>query len=375
MGRHRNAFSVYRSYDCYYVRFYDGNDIRRQRALGTKNKTTAHRIAAEWYRDGKLAWGNGQLRFASYARDWWIPGKCKYILGEELRGGSLSPDYCRNCRSWLERYILPRFGRTRLCNISVAQAERWLFDLVFEYDLANKTANNIFSVLSTMLGEAKRTGYLSRNPCEDVRPLKNNSKVKGRLTLAETRSLFASLEPWRDDRVQMLANMLAACTAMRQGEVLATRVRDIHDDRIHVEHSWRDNGKDGPRLKCTKTRNIRDIPLPEGFIAELRRLCFGRGQDAFVFSYTGGETPISKDSVVKSLKQALEHIRVDYRGRNISFHSWRYFLNTSLVSLGLPQELVQSITGHRTLDMTRHYTVFDQDDYRKILRFTSNIAY
>lgn len=58
---------------------------------------------------------------------------------------------------------------------------------------------------------------------------------RGILIRKEVERLF-SFE-WENKKKQ-LANMLAAFTGMRAGEVSALRYCDIYDDRIYVNHNW-----------------------------------------------------------------------------------------------------------------------------------------
>jgi integrase len=61
---------------------------------------------------------------------------------------------------------------------------------------------------------------------------------------------------WADERSR-LGNILAMCTGLRAGEILAIQVRDLGEDRLRVRHSW--SLLDG--LKGTKTGKERIVPL------------------------------------------------------------------------------------------------------------------
>ena len=58
-----------------------------------------------------------------------------------------------------------------------------------------------------------------------------------------------------------------------------------------------------------------------------------------------------------------EHERVE---RNLIFHSWRHFFNTYLRSRGVPDAKIQAITGHRTQELTEHYTKFGLEHYKDV---------
>ena len=62
---------------------------------------------------------------------------------------------------------------------------------------------------------------------------------------------------WNDDRVK-LANMLAAVTGMRNGEILALRFKDLGADCSYVQCSW--NKADG--MKPPKNNETRTVEAP-----------------------------------------------------------------------------------------------------------------
>jgi integrase len=77
----------------------------------------------------------------------------------------------------------------------------------------------------------------------------------------EAEALFA--KPWADG-VAMTANLLAATTGMKQGEVLAVRGGDIGESVLNVAHSW--SAMDG--LKSPKKGEARGVH----FLLEVREV-------------------------------------------------------------------------------------------------------
>jgi integrase len=88
---------------------------------------------------------------------------------------------------------------------------------------------------------------------------------------------------WKDERTR-LANLLAAITGMRAGELQGLRVQDLGRDCLYIRHSW--NCRDG--LKSTKNNEPRMVELPfPGVVQDLLSLAarnpHGTGMDAFIF--------------------------------------------------------------------------------------------
>ena len=75
------------------------------------------------------------------------------------------------------------------------------------------------------------------------------------------------------------------------------------------------------------------------------------------------------------LYAALGAIGIDEeerKARAIIFHSWRHFLNS--VSRGrVPDEKLRIMTGHRTEEMTEHYTHLLEEDYTEIRKVQEDV--
>ena len=70
------------------------------------------------------------------------------------------------------------------------------------------------------------------------------------------------------------------------------------------------------------------------------------------------------------LYNALENIEIsptEREERNITFHSWRHFYNT-LMRGKIHDAKLRRITGHKTLEMTEHYTKFSINDFQDVLQ-------
>jgi integrase len=65
----------------------------------------------------------------------------------------------------------------------------------------------------------------------------------------------------------------------------------------------------------------------------------------------------------------LERIGIspnERENRNITFHSWRHFFNTWCRASNIPDSKIQSVTGHRTIKMTVHYSHMDIQDIPEV---------
>jgi integrase len=138
---------------------------------------------------------------------------------------------------------------------------------------------------------------------------------------------------WPDQRAK-IANLLAAVTGMRQGELLALRAQDLGSDCLYVCHSWRK--KDG--LKTTKTNDSRVVEMPfDSLMGELieiaRQNPHGLSPESFVFwSEHKADIPMCGDIFRDSLRNALEKIGyTKANAREYRFHDWRHYYTSYMI--------------------------------------------
>jgi integrase len=303
---------------------------------------------------------------SEFGATFWTHWESEFLKYKEQRGYTISKAHAKNQARYFQVYIEPALGKKRLDLITPPMVEPWFLSLK-DQGLSHQTCNHLLSNLRTILGEAMRRGIIASNPADAIKPLAKDSKTRGILAVDEVKTLFgpnAGVDYWTTSTYS-LANLTAATTGMRMGEIQALRWCDIGKDRITVRHSW--DRRFG--LKTTKTAKERVIPLAPALRSQLLLLSANRTPEAFVFSNTRGETPVHEDPLLGSFYGALEKIGIDEAGRkerNITFHSWRHFFNTFLRKKGIHDSKVQMVTGHSSQDMTEHYTHFDIDDLKEV---------
>jgi integrase len=357
----------------YYYLAYDEKGIRHRLSTGCTTKTQAMAYTLELYRTNSLIPEKKEakpiLTFGEYADGWWTPD-CEYVKAEKLRGRQLSEQYITTNRQLLNRYILPTFKSTTMIDITPSRIETWQQYLIEKKKLSPKYANNILSIFSVILDEARRQGHISINPAREVRTLANHSKERGILSFDEARELLTNMTYW-DNPIAYTASLLAACTGMRLGEIRALRPSDLQDGYIHVEHSVDRHGA----LKSTKTGDKRDLPVPRSLMETLKKLSKISGKCDRIFSVAGH--PMCSETIRFSLYRALSKMGIDEAERaqrNITFHSWRHFLNSQLLSNGINETKTRKITGHSTAEMTDRYTKFLVNDFADVLQITEGIV-
>jgi len=249
--------------------------------------------------------------------------------------------------------------------------EAWFLAFKDEQELSHQSCNHLLFNVRTILGEAARLGIIPVNPAQNVKPLAKDAKTRGILTRDEVNALLSShgWSTYWPTWYVYLANLTAAVTGLRLGEVLALRWQDLQPfekpDRIVVTHSW--DRKYG--LKTTKTGKDRVIPLRAEHKGLLFRFTKTPRPEAFIFSLDGGESPICDRMITRAFYDALKKLGIDEAARvarNLTFHGLRHFFNTYLRRVGVHDSKVQLVTGHATVEMTDHYTHFDIGDLKEV---------
>ncbi len=376
--RYREPFTVFprkmkSGLVVWYYQTYDNKNRRTTaRSTGQTSKGAARVYCNKLFKEGTLVPNRANaITFEKYSVNWWVWDKCEYLKFRRSRR-ELSRNYADSGVINLKLHILPYFGKMRLEKITSYDVEKWL--LIFETKgIGNQTANLNLNILKVMLGDAVRRELLTTNTAEKVIPLKKTTKARDILSAAEVEMIFdyKSIEKKWKKRIYYLANLLAACTGLRVSEVIAVRNEVLFDGYILVSKQY--HQKYG--LSTTKTHDSRKVPIPPELQTELEKLrLLNKGQ--YLFSLKEGEKPVSARSLNNALKYAMTKIGIsekDQLERNLSFHGWRHFFNTTMRTNNISDSKLQKLTGHKTLAMTDHYTHFTVDDFQDVKKIQAKI--
>jgi integrase len=157
---------------------------------------------------------------------------------------------------------------------------------------------------------------------------------------------------------------------MRIGEILGLRGQDVFDDYIKVCGQYTRYG-----FRKPKGKESREIPITVLLRRELQELINRNGM-GYLFSEDGGNKPIARSMVYREFYQALERIQIsdtERRKRNLSFHGWRHFFNTTLRMANVADSKLQRITGHKSIKMTEHYTHFNAREFTEVREVQDNL--
>jgi integrase len=377
--RIRESFSLYKrrvpsGLTVYYYQCYDDRGKRScGHSTGQTTKTAAREHCLRLLREGRLlAKKEAKVpTLREWAEDFWDLENSKYLKGRRGRR-PITVGYAKNGKTYTENQIVPFLGDLRLDAITEIEVENWLTGFE-DRGLSNGTANNAYKMLSVMLGFACKQKIIKSNPCLLVEKLQHEGRKIKILTLQEVRALFPAQwsDVW-DDYTCHVANKLAACTGMRIGEILGLRSEFVHEGYIEVCRQYSQTAG----YSDVKTHKPRNVPLHRVVEGDLRRLIKAHGEGFVFVSKPHAKKPMGRSSVIAGFWKALEAIGIgeeQRKQRNLTFHGWRHFFNTFLLSFNVKDAKVMAVTGHVTERMKEHYTHFDTTEFSEVMEAQKNL--
>jgi len=293
--------------------------------------------------------GRGSVPFIRFLETFWDYDKSEYIQDKLSHGYRFSRCHAYECLKRLKKDIKPFFGDKKLNCVTTEDLEK-LTNLLAARGLATSTIHSALLICCTPLKWAFKKQIIPSNPAFGLTKFSITNKERGVLTKAEAAAVFAV--KWKDKRA-FVASLVAATTGARQGECLALRLSDIGEDTINIIHSY--SPIDG--LKCPKNGHKRVVPLlPEVKDALLDLLKDNpfNVDNPFIFYSTQQDKPTEPNIIREGLNEAMIKIKVDYKGRNITFHSWRHFF-CSQITQQIEGEKVAKVSGHLSEEVFKRY--------------------
>lgn len=353
------------------------NRIGTKRSTNTPDKAQAELIAQQWLRDGIPGKPNvTSITFADYLDQIWDYDSSPYVKQTLASGKKLYRRHAIDMRNMVKRYIRPYFGPKQLRKITEEDLTSLIMNMKMDRGYASATVNLVRNAMVKGIRFAKSKKLISRFDFELVIRCGSLDKQKrGILEPLEVRQLFQTT--WRDPRSR-LANLIAAETGMRMGEIRSLRICDVGIDRFFVRHSWSE--ADGG-LKPVKNGCERQVPLSLMLKREIDHYCstalVSYTNESFLIPSFLQNKPFDQRQIVKDLYKALESIGIDENERKlraIVFHSWRHYvancvLRTSSKSVGM------MILGQKTTsvfdDYANHIT---KEDLQKMAQALESVS-
>lgn len=324
----------------------------------------------------------GYLYGKSYTE---VKQKLERVKSQKASCNILSANFAKLSEEWLEnkrlcvkestlahykmiigKHILPLLGKYDVSAVSLDVVQQYMNRLLLD-GYAVKTANDILTVIKSILKYAERKGF--HHNCDlSIISLKAHKSEVEILTLFEQERLCNYLVNNLNDK--NLGILLCIYTGIRIGELCALKWSDIdmREKVLSVNKTMlriRDNYSEqhGSKTKIIITPpksedSIREIPIPNFVINILKN--FRRNPDAYVL--TGTETDfIEPRSMQYYFKKVLKKCGI----RSVKFHILRHTFATRCIENGFEIKSLSEILGHSSIKITLDRYVHSSMDLKR----------
>lgn len=267
--------------------------IRRRKSVVTSKKTGKPVERIRWHVQIPISRVNGKTEYLRKTFD--TQGEAKAFVADRLEerktGGVVKPSEKtveKYLEEWLEatassrrentqaayrelidRYLVPRLGERRLCDLTPLAIQR-VYGELLDAKLSARTVRYVHSVLHNALDSAVQWRMLSVNPTAAVKLPKRKPTRTMRPLNEEEAKRFLTVCRARDEKGKLAHRLgvyfeVALVTGMRPSELFALHWRDVNlkAGAVTVRRSLVRTGGGKWKLAETKTeRGRRSIPIP-----------------------------------------------------------------------------------------------------------------
>jgi integrase len=343
------------------IRYRDASGRRILETLGKEPHWTRKKAEAELRRRLVDVERDGYrkpepLTFADFAQRW----QSEYLPGRGLKLTTLD-----GYQQTLNKHLLPFFGTIPLHELEQRPEliDRYITTKM-QAGLAPKTVTNHLLVLQGMLKRAIRWRLISRNPVLDADRPRLHQPELNILTETEIARLWTAYtqlehdaepdqQPWW--QLTRTLTFVALGTAMRRGELLALRWKDIHlfDGHINVREALVKG-----RFTTPKSRSSRRLlelgPRTCDLLSQHWRHSPFQDDDELVFCHPEKGTPLDPSKISRDyLRPALIQAGITKPIR--PFHDLRHTSLTHEAAAGNPMAYLQQKAGHSQSAITERY--------------------
>jgi integrase len=271
---------------------------------------------------------SGKVLFRDFANDW-------LASRPDLR-----PRSVRQYRSLLDCHLIPAFGEIPIVDVSPSRVRTWYSAVV-----AKKTpgaATSAYRLLRAIFNTAVHDELLAKSPCRIGGAGADRAVERPKLTRDEVEALTNGVP----EKLKA-AVALAAWGALRRGEVLALRRRDVDPLRslVRVERAQVELNNGTVLFADPKTdAGIRSVHLPDRAMQVVNDHLAANVEarpDSLLFTGRGG-VPLRS----KTLATAFTKARTACGLPHVRFHDLRHFSLTMAAATGASTKELMRRGGH-----------------------------
>ena len=290
---------------------------------------------------------------------------CDRWLTEYLPGRGLKLTTVDGYTQTIRKHLLPALGRYTLQELERKPelVDRYV-TLKIRQGYSPKTVTNHLLCLQVILKCAVRWRLIARNPvsdCERPRVEQPELHVLSEVEIARLLTAYRELEA--DAEYEVRAWWQIACTitfvalgtAMRRGELLALRWKDVHllEGRVQVREALVKGHFTTPKSRSGR-RLIELGPRTLALLQEHWRKTAFQGDDELVFCHPEPGSPLDPSKLTRIyMRPALKRAGIAKPFR--PFHDLRHTALTHEAAAGNPMSYIQLKAGHSQSAITERY--------------------
>jgi len=340
----------------------DGIALNLQEVLRNKTTAEADFICRELKRQGLLKTyvvteSKQAVDFTSFLENFWDYDSSPYVREKLHKNHGIHRNYTIGQKLVVEKFWKPFFENRFLGDITREDIECLMdnLDILAKRKLSAGRKNEVLRAGAIPLRWAFSKEIIEKDVTKGLIWFSGKIAERQILTPEIVQAVFRV--EWPDERSR-LANILAAVTGLRAGEIQGLCVQDLGKDCLYIRHSW--NFRDG--LKTTKNNETRTVEVPfSSLINDLLNLAernpHGVTMDSYVFwAEKSPSKPMESCLFLDGLRDALIKTGMNMESASVYvFHGWRHFF-TSYMRDRLNTKLLKTQTGHKTDAMIVRYS-------------------
>jgi len=269
-------------------------------------------------------------------------------------------------------------------HLEVSELRQLTGDMVGEYlrslraEHSATTYNNHVCVLREICRTLYEKAGMAEDPWEGVRLLSNDAHSRREFSLDELeRVLKAARRASATDEWEHLF-LIGIYTGLRLGDCCTLTWSNVHFEREIIQLVPRKTRKHAHGIPIT-------IPIHPVLMAALKAECAKNKQNSceFVLPRMAEWYRKTKWRIGDGLKRIFKSagivtsVRIEgrrYKAPEATFHSLRHTFVSLAANAGIPLPVVQSIVGHTTTAMTRHYYHEKESDLWRAVNAIPNLS-
>lgn len=309
----------------------------------------------------KHSLNQSSINFKDYANDFFEKSNKWY----KLKSASKAP---KDSTLTIYKINLNRaiefFGTAPLAKITTVDILEFI-SYLRDKEFSAKTINANINVLRIIFNFAVSDDVIYKSPINKMVSKLEEDEKREAYTFDEVKYLIKSHWVEYD---YFLISLTAAITGMRISEILVLQEDQIKDGYINVNQQYYRS-----KITSVKTSENRFVTIPKRL--EEMLLENGKGKN-FIFNSKDPFKPLSYGNArIKLSEMFSQEMRLQKDERGLGYHSYRYFVNTLLISRDVSPQKVNFIIGHSdgVGVMQKLYTTWRPEMYADVLKIQTEL--